>query len=143
MSKVTQKKAAFYTLYREFREAKALPEAQGRINAFRFIPTWEFVGEIHIPELGVWVMRSYKCPTRLTDIYQENPGLLERKLIIGKSGSKYYGYRFSAQARAELIKDETLREFYKSIKGKQVTVNSGNLGEVIDEALQKLENPTV
>lgn len=115
-NRVTQKKAAFYTLYADFRRAKALPTEEERKAAYRFIPTWEFVGEVNIPELGVWVMRSYKCPTRLTDIYQENPGLLERELITGKSGAKYYGYRFSASASIELIKDETLREFYKLIK---------------------------
>lgn len=108
MKKVTQKQAAFYTLYSAF---KAEPE--------RYIPTFEFVGEMEIPELGVWVLRSYKCPTRLTDIFQENPRLLERRLITGKSGAKYYGYRFAAGVTSACIDDPTLQDFYKLIKAKQ------------------------
>ena len=118
MSKVTQKQAAFYTLYDEFRRAKALPTAEERTAAFRFVPTFEFVGEIHIPELGVWVLRSYKCPTRLTDIYQENPRLLDRKLITGKSGAKYYGYRFTKDVSRDSIDDPILRDFYDKIKAR-------------------------
>lgn len=116
MSKVTQKQAAFYTLYDEFRRAKALPTPEERMDAFRFVPTFEFVGEIHIPELGIWVLRSYKCPTRLTDIFQENPRLLDRHLITGKSGAKYYGYRFKKDVTPECIEDPILREFYGKIK---------------------------
>jgi len=118
MKKVTQKQAAFYTLYDAYRRAKALPTAEERIEAFRFLPTFEFVGEIHIPELGVWVLRSYKCPTRFTDLYQENPRLLDRKLITGKSGAKYYGYRFSKDVNEDCIEDKVIKDFYRLIKSR-------------------------
>ena len=103
--KVTQKQCAFYTLYRSF-----------RTDRNRFVPTFEFVGEIKIFELDMWVLRTYKCPTRLTDIYQENPRLLERSLITGNSGSKYYGYRFAQGVCREYIDDPTLLEFYDNLK---------------------------
>lgn len=105
MNKVTQKQMAFYKLYEERKK-----------NPDRYIPTWEFGGEMEIKELGVWVLMSYKCPTRLTDIYQENPGLFERTLIKGKSGAEYYAYRFTKDASLDLIRDPKLVEFYKLIK---------------------------
>lgn len=104
---------AFYTLYKAYKES---PE--------RYLPTWEFVGEVYIEELGSWTMRSYKCPTRLTDIFQENPRLLERKMITGKSGAKYYGYRFVHGVNIGLIEDQRLHEFYKVIKSKNDTQKS-------------------
>lgn len=105
MSKVTQKQAAFYTLYIGRKE-----------DSSKYIPTWQFVGEIYIPELKTWVLRSYKCPTRLTDIYQENPGLLERRLTTGKSGSKYYEYRFALGVTPSQIQESSLQDFYRLIK---------------------------
>lgn len=101
--KITQKQIAFYILYKKF---KLKPDV--------YLPTWEFMGEVEIN--GKWYMASYKCPTRLTDIFQENPGLLERKVVIGKSGSSYYGYRFSSKVSPELIKDSTLSDFYLKIR---------------------------
>lgn len=120
MSKVTQKQMAFYKLYDEFRKAKALPTAEERTKAFRYIATWEFGGEMFIPEIGEWVLMSYKCPTRLTDIFQENPGLIDREWITGKSGAQYFGYRFSKDAKPELIKDKKLLAFYQLIREKTV-----------------------
>ena len=107
MKKVTQKQMAFYVLYKSFKN----PETTGD-----YIPTWKFVGEMRIPEKYTWVMMSYKCPTRLTDLYQENPELLERKQITGKSGSKYYTYRFSPYATPSKILDPKILKFYKEIK---------------------------
>ena len=96
---------AFYKLYKERAE-----------DPQRYVPTWEFVGEMNIIELGSrWVLMSYKCPTRLTDIFQENPDLLERKMITGKSGAKYYGYRFALNATKNFIRDEKLLQFYNKI----------------------------
>lgn len=98
---------AFYKLYKAW-----------QVSPGEYIPTWEFVGEMHIPELNRWVLMSYKCPTRLTDIFQENPGLLERELFEGKSGSKYYRYRIVENATLHLILDPALIEFRsKAIKG--------------------------
>lgn len=104
--RVTQKQMALYKLVKENRE-----------NRDRYVPTWEFVGEMEIKELGKWVLMSYKCPTRLTDIYQENPRLLERTQIRGKSGSKYYGYRLRHGSSSDDIIEESLKEFYPKIRG--------------------------
>lgn len=80
--KITQKQMAFYRLYQNFVE-----------SPLKFIETWRFVGEIEIKEARTWGLMSYKCPTRLTDIFLENPNLLERVMVKGKSGSNYYAYR--------------------------------------------------
>lgn len=95
---------AFYKLYQEWSTDKT-----------RFVPTWEFGGEMYIKELNRWVLMSYKCPTRLTELYQENT-MLERDLIIGKSGSRYFGYRLKKDVMTGDIRDSAVREFYKAIK---------------------------
>ena len=105
MSKITQKQAVFYKLYKARLE-----------NKEKYVPIWEFLGEILVEERGEWVFMSYKCPTRLTDIYQENPGLLEREYITGRSGAMYYGYRFPERVTTDLIKDPKLLSFFNSIK---------------------------
>lgn len=105
VSKITQKQMAFYKLYQWLHEKKGI-----------YVATWEFVGEIYIKELKEWVMMSYKCPARLSDIFNENPGLLDRKLIKGKSGSEYFGYKFNTDVTDAHIKDPILREFYKLIR---------------------------
>jgi hypothetical protein len=105
MNKTTQKKIAFYILYKARQET---PQ--------EYVPTWKFVGEFLIKEWGEWVMASYKCPTRLTDIYQENPMLLERRQVKGKSGARYYEYRIANSAVPSDIKDETLLGMYKRLK---------------------------
>lgn len=103
--KITQKQLAFYMLY------KALKTTPGE-----YVPTWKCVGEVHIEELKCWEFMSYKCPTRLSDIYTENPGLLERTDMIGKSGAHYYGYRIRAGVTKEDIRDEKLAEFRRAIQ---------------------------
>lgn len=82
----------------------------------RFLPTWEFLGEMFVKELNEWVLMSYKCPTRLTDLFQQNPTLLERKLIKGKSGAEYFGYRFREGVGSADIKDSRILKFYQKIK---------------------------
>lgn len=109
MEKVTQKQCAFYVLYREHRN-----------DPDRYVPAWEFGGEMQIPELNKWVLMSYKCPARLTDLFQENPGLLERELITGKSGSTYYGYRLAHNTTPAAIRDPHIRAFYQKIKAEHV-----------------------
>jgi hypothetical protein len=69
-------------------------------NADRYMPAWEFVGEKHIPGYG-WVLMSYKTPARLSDLYKD--GLVERKLVKGRSGSSYYAYKLICP---EFLKDE-------------------------------------
>ena len=107
MKDITQKQAAFYKLYSSWSE-----------NKDRYVPLWEFLGEMYIKPINVWVLMSYKCPTRLSDLYNENPNLLERTLITGKSGSTYFGYRFRIGVSPDDIQDPKIREFYKLIKSK-------------------------
>lgn len=105
MNKISQKQLAFYLLYRGYKE-----------HPTEFIPTWRFVGEIDVKELNRWEMASYKCPARLSDIMQENPNLLEREMVTGKSGAKYYQYRIRDGMRSEDIKDPSLIAFRKSLQ---------------------------
>lgn len=100
---------AFYKLYIE---RKATPE--------RYIPTWEFGGEMFIKETGKWVLMSYKCPARLSDLFLENPNLLERKELEGKSGAKYFGYRLRPGVQVRDIVDPNVREFYEVVKRNEV-----------------------
>ncbi len=104
-NKITQKQLAFYILYKA-REND--PE--------EYIPTWKFVGELQITELNLWEMASYKCPTRLSDLNQENPNMLERILIEGKSGAKYYSYRLRVGITPQDMIDPAIYSFYKHLK---------------------------
>jgi hypothetical protein len=104
--KVTQKQMAFLTLLYQYAK-----------NSSIYIATWEFVGEFRNPTTGEWLLRSYKCPTRLTDIYQENPDLLDRKWITGKSGSRYYGYRIKKPLDPNNVRDPKLRDIVKQTEG--------------------------
>lgn len=103
--KITQKQLAFYVLYKAMKE-----------TPYEYVPAWKCVGEIYVEELGKWEMMSYKCPTRLTDIYQENPDLLERTVIVGKSGAHYYGYRIRQSVSPYDIKDKKLSMFRSMIR---------------------------
>ena len=105
--KITQQQMAFYKLYTEHHK-----------DAERFVAIWELVGEIFIKELNKWELMSYTCPHRVFELYSENAGLIERKMLTGKSGAHYYGYRLVLQPKAEYIKNESLFEFYKLIKSK-------------------------
>lgn len=105
LTKITQKMMAFYFLWKSRREDKSI-----------WIPIWQFVGELHIAELKTWVMASHKCTARVSDIYLDNPGLLERKLIKGKSGAEYYAYKLAWDVERSKIADLKLRLFYDSLK---------------------------
>ena len=83
-----------------------------RANKERFVPAYECIGEMSIKNINRDVFMSYKCPTRLTDLFLENPNMLERQLIVGKSGAKYFGYRFRIGVKESDIVDEKLRKFY-------------------------------
>lgn len=102
---------AFYKLYKSFRED---PE--------RFVPTWEFGGEMYVSELDKWVLMSYKCPTRLSDIMRKNPDLLQRQEVVGRSNSRYYAYKIRQGVQAKHVLDPILSEFYNKIKWKGTTV---------------------
>ncbi len=103
MKRITQKQLAFYKLYKVYRK-----------DHEQYINTWEFLGEVFIEELNRWEMMSYKCPTRLTDLYQENTKLLIRRVIKGKSGASYYQYKLF-QPNIEKIEDVSIRVFYQEI----------------------------
>ncbi len=103
--KINQKEMVFYKLYKAFKED---PE--------RWVSAWEFVGEMFIEELNTWVFMSYKTPANGVKIYFDNPGLIERQKVMGKSGSEYYAYRFTPKPVLSLIVDPKLREFYQKIK---------------------------
>lgn len=96
---ISQKQLAFYKMYKS-RE---------------WIPAWEFIGEIYLPEFNKWEFMSYKTPARLSDLYLDND-LFERRKIKGKSGKEYYSYRIKERPRAEMIKDRRLLDFYRKVK---------------------------
>ena len=106
----------FYILWKRYQEDKKA-----------YIPIWQFVGELHITELETWVMASHKCTARVSDIYLENPKLIDRVEVTGKSGAKYFQYRFSDNVSKSLIVDPTLRLFYDALKkGKREMELSNN-----------------
>lgn len=105
MIKFTQKKTAFYILWKAYKE-----------NPEQFVPTWKFVGEIYIEELNHWFFMSYKGPTNGLTIYFDNPKLFERKHVEGRSGAKYYEYKIKTDDIENAIEDPDLLEFYNLLK---------------------------
>ena len=81
--------ALFYRLYKAHREAKQKGEA------LELIPVHGFMGEIYCEENGEWGYVSYEVGARISELYGDNPGLLYRELVTGKSGAKYYAYRIA------------------------------------------------
>ncbi len=110
--KLSQKCLAFYKLYTEYKK-----------DPLRYVPTWEFGGEVYVQQINEWGLMSYKCPTRLTEIFKGNPGLLNREQVRGRSGSKYYQYRVAPNPSLEKIQDHALLEFYKRIKNPTLWAN--------------------
>lgn len=72
-------------------------------------------GDLLIEELNMWVFTTWKTPARLTDIFQDNPDLLQRVQVKSKSGSKYYKYRLHENFTPMLIVEKPLREFFDAI----------------------------
>lgn len=103
--KFSQKELVFYKLYTAYREDKE-----------RWLPTWEFVGEILVKETGKWALMSYKTPTNGLKIFFDNPGLIERRWKRGRSGATYYEYRIAPLPTEAKILDEKLLKFYRKIK---------------------------
>lgn len=106
MIRISQKEAIFWRLYQLFKAKNV-----------EFVPVFGLMGEIYCEPLGKWGYVSYECSARASELTKENPGLFERKLLRGKSGATYYGYRISPSAKPELIKDEKLLSFYRSVGG--------------------------
>lgn len=105
------REAIFYQLYQHFKSEKRED----------FVPVFQFMGEVWCEPVGKWGFVSFEVSARLSELYSENPGLIERKMLEGKSGSQYYGYRLAPNANANMIKDMKLFEFYQSIKGGMTT----------------------
>lgn len=105
MKKVTQKQGIFYQLYR-LREKD--PE--------EYTPIWQLIGEVYVEELNKWAFVSYEVSARMSEIYSDNPTLLERKMVTGKTGAKYYAYRLRMGVNINDIQDPKLLSFYKQIK---------------------------
>lgn len=108
-SRMTQKKAVFYILFKAYRE-----------NPEQYVQAWKFVGELYVEELGSHFFMSYKCPANGVNLYFENPGLIERRMTTGKSGAKYYEYRLAPNPSVERIQDKDVLDFYKLIRAREV-----------------------
>lgn len=104
-NKATQKEAIFYTLLKRFRAKDA-----------QYIPVHQLMGEVYIEELGKWGYVSYECSARASEMIKENPNLIMRTRIRGKSGAQFYGYKLNPFPTPEMIRDPKLREFYYKIK---------------------------
>ncbi len=104
--KLTQKEAIFYTLFKNFKN----PETKEN-----FIPVFKFMGEIYAEELGLWGYVSHECSARCSELKKTNNKLIEVKEITGKSGARYFGYRFYPTATPSLIEDPGLQKFYKTL----------------------------
>jgi hypothetical protein len=110
--RMTMPEAMFFRLYSAHRAAMK----EGK--QCELIPVHAFMGEIWCEEVGKWGFVSYECAARAAEIYHENPGLLYREYIRGRSGAKYYGYRIHAKANADCIKDPTLKTLYAHLRAK-------------------------
>lgn len=106
--RVTQRQAIFYQLY----NARLKDPEQ-------YVPIWHLIGEVYVEEKSCWGFVSYEVSARMSELYSQNPNLFERRMMTGKTGARYYGYRISHTASMELIKDEELLSFYKLIKRKR------------------------
>lgn len=107
LKKITQHQGIFYQLYKSRIE-----------NPERFIPIWQLIGEVEVPELGLWAFISYEVSARMSELYRENPRLFERKLVTGKTGAQYYAYRIAWEVMPGDIINPSIRDFYKLIKSR-------------------------
>lgn len=109
-NKVTQRQAIFYRLYNEWLKDREF-----------YTPVWQLIGEIYVAEKRQWAFVSYECSARMSEMFTTNPNLFQRKQIEGRSGAKYYAYKIATDAKIEYFKDDSLVDFYKSIR--QVRIN--------------------
>lgn len=106
-NKITQHQGIFYQLYQSRKQ-----------DPKKYIPIWQLIGEVEVPELGLWAYISYEVSARMSELYKDNPTLFERTLITGKTGAKYYAYRIKIDVTPEDMRDQDLVTFYKKIKNK-------------------------
>lgn len=112
MKRISQKEAIFWTLYKRFKAKDA-----------SYVPVHQLMGEVFCEQLNRWGYVSYEVSARASEMIKDNPGLIMRTWLSGRSGAKYYGYRFSPDANANLIKDEKLLVFYRSIADKKTALS--------------------
>lgn len=105
--KVTQRQAILFHLYRQRKNA---------VDHEMYIPVWKMIGEVFVPEVGLWGFVSYEVSARMSEMFKENPGLFERVMMKGKTGAQYYGYRIALNAKPSDIVEKDLKEFYSKIK---------------------------
>lgn len=103
--KITQREAIFYQLYKNRRQT---PD--------HYIPVWQMIGEVYCEETKKWGFVSYEVSARCSEMTKTNPQLIERKKLVGRTGAKYYGYRFAPDAKPEMILDSDLHKFYQRIR---------------------------
>lgn len=117
---VTQHQAILYVLRRQRKADRAagLP-----YYAHTRLTSDQIAGRCEIPELKTSVFISSEARSRLSEIWEKNPGLLDREWVPTKDGGKQYGWRLSANVSPELIKDASLKEFYAELtKPRQTNV---------------------
>ena len=61
------------------------------LQATDWLAPHDFMGEILVN--GEFYFGTYSAPKRLSDLFLENPGLLEREMFTGQSGAKYFRYK--------------------------------------------------
>lgn len=105
MKKLTQKQSIFYQLIKEKKR-----------NSADYIPLWKLMGEVYCVELDLWGFVSYEIPARMSEMYQDNEGMLERVIVTGKSGARYYAYRLADDYHSH-IRDDKLRMIYDVVCG--------------------------
>lgn len=108
-NRATQYESVFYILYKRFKEGKT-----------DLLPVHYLMGEVFIKELNKWGYVSHECSARASEMHKENPGLLYREWMTGKSGARFYGYRIALNADASKIREPGLQAFYQKISGKKV-----------------------
>lgn len=106
--KITQHQGIFYQLYKLHQQD---PEA--------FIPIWQLIGEVYVEELGQWVFISYEVSARTSELWSANPGLLDRKIVKGKTGAEYYAYRIHPEVTKHHIRDPRLDDFRRRVRKAQ------------------------
>lgn len=125
--KLTQTEAIFYVMFKSFKNE--LPDFKKQIifegkndlsnTKGYFIPVFKFMGEVYCEELGLWGYVSHECSARCSELKKINRNLIDVTTIEGKSGARYYGYRFAPDATPSMINDEKLLEFYKLVSKKR------------------------
>lgn len=103
--RLTQKESIFFALYKSFKGD----------DSARYVPVFEFMGEHYCQEVGKWGFVSHECSARASEMKKDNPDLIERKTLTGKSGARYYGYRISPYVSKNMILDDKLKSFHWSL----------------------------